>query len=370
MAIIVRSWGAPAQAYDVNGTSTSVSVSPPSGTTADDISVLTIQTSPADAVLHPPAGWIAVGGGEVNTHLNSEGPDSFAVMFVRRGDISDTATDIFVERSEGPGWVKARVVSYQKDTEPGWTYSVLVDDYTYGVNDVSGTGIFLTLDSDASAPVPEQSVFTDDFETLNLDDWTPYDGPGRGGFGLRMPINVSAVDGVLTLVGSPNGHTGGVKIKNHSQQYGEWKFRARIKPGAGYYRPLIRLWAVGGGDGDENPNGVINIIEPVRNPTRDVNTFTIHYTNDVRSTSAFDMTLWHVYRLRWEQGVVSLYVDGTLVGVTYNTAAQPVGAADFCILLEYYAAEVTPTSAKRQAPSNYLAASLEVDYVKQYVVPT
>ena len=373
MTISVRAFGAQVEHYSSAGTSMEVSPPAPAGLTADDISVLFVQAYPATALVHPPDGWSSAGGGVVNTFPNRAGPDSFSVIFVRRGDITDTAVTVLVEHVEGPAWVRARIVGYEKDTAPGWSYSVSADDYTYGTNSIAGTGLFLTLESNV-ANEPIQSTFSDDFTTLDTTAWAVYDGAGRAGAGLRVPANVSAVAGVLTIVGTSSGLTGGVRLKNRSQQYGQWEFRARAKAGTSYYRPVIRLWANTGGDGDENLDGSINVLEAVRSPGRDSNTFSISYDAGgiQRQSSEFDLDLtqWHTYSVVWELGGVFFYVDGQLAWANYNSAIQPVAPTDICILLDYYANEVAAASNRRAAPPNYLAASFEVDSVRQFSLPT
>lgn len=368
MTISARDWGVPAQAFAGTGTVLSVAPGKPAGLDATDISVLTVQVSPTDATITPPAGWTPVGGGVVNTRPNKAGPDSFAVMFICKGSLEGTATDVSASRTGGAGWLKAQIASYSKTTAPDWSYSTTIDDYTYGANSISGTGLFLTLESNVSVQ-PVQSLYTDDFDELDLDNWFVYDGPGRGGKGLRLPSNVSTVGGALTIVGTPDGKTGGVRLRKHGQQYGQWEFRARAKLGASYYRPVVRLWEVDGGDGDDNVYGSINILEVVRSANRAANTFSVNYDaggpQHLSSEFTVDMTQWHVYSLTWSSGGVFFYVDGQLAWLTYNTAIQPVGAADLCILLEYYESELVATSDKRRETPNYLAASFEVDYVRQ-----
>lgn len=209
------------------------------------------------------------------------------------------------------------------------------------------------------------SDFSDEFTSLNTDDWVIYDGAGHDGAGIRLPLNAYSAASLLTLVGTTSGRASAVRLANKSQQYGQWEFRVRVKAGQSYYRPRIRLWGVGGGEAEPNPNGSITVLEAVRSADRSVNTFSIGETS---FEVTVDLTQWHVFIVVWTAELISFYIDGELAWSSDDTDIQPTGEVDLQILLDYFEAEVAANS--KPVASNYLAASMEVDYARQLVTPT
>jgi hypothetical protein len=204
--------------------------------------------------------------------------------------------------------------------------------------------------------------FTDDFQTLDPRDWDVYDGPGHDDQGLRSPGQVAVVDGVLRITGTPDGTTGGMKLRGHSQRFGQWDVRMRAPIGASCYHPVVLLWGTGGGAGVDNPVGEIDIVEVWQRPARDRNSFSVHYGDGsefVGGDVAVDMTQWHTYHLVWDREYLYTWIDDDPAYFSTDDAGVlPPGEMDLTIQLDWFPEE---------GPDG--PASMEVDYVRQLTEP-
>ena len=204
----------------------------------------------------------------------------------------------------------------------------------------------------------------DNFATLNPGNWDVYLGPGHDGHGLRRPSQVTIANGILTITGTANGTTGGLKWRRRSQQYGQWDIRMRARHGCRCYHPVVLLWGTGGGSGVNNPRGEIDIVEVWQRPNRDRNSFSLHYgtgSQFVGAEVAVDLTAWHVYHLVWQPTYLYTWIDDNpAYFATDDVRVLPPGPMDLALQLDWFPAEGTTGGA---------TASMEVDYVKQFVHP-
>jgi hypothetical protein len=216
----------------------------------------------------------------------------------------------------------------------------------------------------ASMAAVAATSYTDDFTKLNSTDWDIYYSVGHDGNGLRRPSQVKVSGGVLTITGTANGTTGGMKWRGRSQQYGQWDIRMRARVGCICYHPVVLLWGTGGGSDVNNPRGEIDIVEVWQRPNRDRNSVSVHYGkgNDFVGTDvAVDMTEWHVYHLVWASTYLYTWIDDDpAYFVADEPAVLPPGPMDLAIQLDWFPQEGS------RGGSN---ASMEVDYVRQLVKP-
>jgi licheninase len=204
-------------------------------------------------------------------------------------------------------------------------------------------------------------AFVDDFD---LPGWSLYDSPGHNGQGRRSPGQISVRGGVCTITGTPDGTTGGMKLRG-SKQYGVWSVRLRTAAGSGRYHPVVLLWAEGGGSGVDNRLGEIDFVEVWRRPRRDRTQFTLHsygtgrHIMDTRGV-AVDMTRWHTYHVRWTPTEIVGWVDddGPYFRST-DTSQFPQVPMELCIQLDWFPDEPFPDE-----PFPDGGATMEVDRVE------
>lgn len=208
------------------------------------------------------------------------------------------------------------------------------------------------------------ATYLDDFDTLDSTDWDLYDGPGHAGNGQRLPSQISAADGVLTIAGDARGSTGGMKWRGRAQRYGQWDVRLRANRGAVAYHPVVLLWGTGGGAGVDNARGEIDIVEVWQRANRDRNSFSVHYGSgaDVIGASAHvDMTQWHTYHLVWQDTFLYTWIDDLPTYFSTSRAdVLPPGPMDLTIQLDWFPHEGT---------FGGTTATMEVDYVAQFAEP-
>lgn len=208
----------------------------------------------------------------------------------------------------------------------------------------------------------ENRVTRADFD--NLTGWNVYKSAGHAGQGKRKPTAVSTRDGVLTITGTADGTTGGLSWTGHSQQYGQWDIRMRAPAGCSCYHPVVLLWGTGGGDGVNNANGEIDIVEGFQTAARDRNEFSVHYgdgSQTVGASTPVDMTQWHVYHLVWREGFLTTWIDDNPAYFTTRDASVlPKGPVDVAVQLDWFPRE------PRTGPET---ASMQVDAITQAPPP-
>jgi hypothetical protein len=204
----------------------------------------------------------------------------------------------------------------------------------------------------------------EEFSSLNPADWDVHHSPGHAGRGLRRPSQVSVADGLLTITGTADGTTGGLKWRGRSQRHGQWDIRLRTRRGCGCYHPVVLLWGTGGGSGVDNPRGEIDIVEVWQRPERDRNSFSVHYGDGSRfvgGSVAVDMTAWHVYHLVWQETYLYTWIDDDPAYFTTTRAeVLPPGPMDLAIQLDWF-----PDEGARGGAT----ASMQVDYIRQHTHP-
>ncbi len=207
-------------------------------------------------------------------------------------------------------------------------------------------------------------TYTDTFTSLSTTNWDIYNSVGHDGHGLRRPSQVRVANGVLTISGTANGTTGGMKWRNRSQTYGQWDIRMRAARGCICYHPVILLWGAGGGSGVDNPYGEIDIVEVWQRPNRDRNSFSVHYgggSQFVGGDVAVDMTQWHVYHLVWQKDYIYTWIDDNPAYVTVDDRCViPQRPMDLTIQLDWF---------PHESRIGGTTASMQVDYVTQYGRP-
>lgn len=221
---------------------------------------------------------------------------------------------------------------------------------------------------DASGANPDSSGagvdHVEEFAALSTTNWDVYHGPGHAGRGLRRPSQVSVSGGMLTITGTANGTTGGLKWRGRGQRHGQWDIRMRASRGCVCYHPVVLLWGTGGGSGVDNPRGEIDIVEVWQRPNRDRNSFSVHYGDGsafVGATAAVDMTGWHVYHLVWQETYLYTWIDDDPAYFsTDRIDVLPTGSMDLAIQLDWFPGEGTAGGG---------TASMQVDYVRQYAEP-
>ena len=204
--------------------------------------------------------------------------------------------------------------------------------------------------------------FADDFRTLNLADWDVYDSEGHDGQGERSPSQVGIVNSVLSITGLPDGTTGGMKLRGHSQRYGQWDICLRTPRGPSCYHPVVMLWGGARESDVDNPLGEIDIVEVWQRPDRDRNSFSVHYgegSEFVGSDVVVDMTDWHWYHLVWDPAYLYTWIDDNPAYFsTTDVGVLPPGEMDLTIQLDWFPEE---------GPSG--PASMQVAGVRQYARP-
>lgn len=214
------------------------------------------------------------------------------------------------------------------------------------------------------ASTGQSPAWVEEFDTLSAEDWEIYNGEGHLGNGQRQPSQVDVRDGVLTITGTADGRTGGLKWRGRGQTYGQWDIRLRAPSGCVCYHPVVMLWGAGKTDAGTNPLGAIDVVHAWQAPGRDRNTFGLHPGNGaepVRVDVAVDMTQWHVYHLVWQESYIYSWIDDdpAYVQVT-EVELLPEGPMDVAIQLDWFPQEGTTGGS---------TATLEVDYVKQFTEP-
>lgn len=215
----------------------------------------------------------------------------------------------------------------------------------------------------AACTAKPNPVARSDFDDLT--GWKLYKSAGHAGQGTRRPTAVAVQDGILTITGDEQGSTGGLSWTGHSQQYGQWDVRMRAPAGCACYHPVVLLWGTGGGDGVNNPNGEIDIVESFQNPARNKNEFSVHFgdgSQAVGGSTAVDMTQWHVYHVLWREGFLTTWIDDNPpYFTTHDASVLPRGAVDVAVQLDWF-----PNEPRIGGQT----ATMQVDYITQAPLPS
>ena len=181
--------------------------------------------------------------------------------------------------------------------------------------------------------------------------WSPYDGPGNDGDGVRSPAAITVQNGIMTIRGDSKGTTGGMAWTG-DQRFGKWEVRARFPKGDSQYHPVLLLWPQGewpqGGEVDfaETTSAASNV------------EFFLHYSSSNKqkdAQKALDLTQWHNYAVEWVDGRITGYIDGQQWFQSTDRSTLPPGQMHLAVQLDYFPNGGSPK------PSE-----MDVDYVRIY----
>lgn len=156
-------------------------------------------------------------------------------------------------------------------------------------------------------------VFSDQFDTLNTNTWTRYNGTPnccpQSGWAKTHVVATGGAMNILTYRDSARGNkwiSGGVSMaRSVNQTYGRWSIRFRMDKGVGT-----------GMDVALRPSGSGTVVDWAEQSTdhgaaRDVETATLHYGNTrVHAKVNGDFSQWHTMTLDWTPGKITVSLDG------------------------------------------------------------
>ncbi len=193
---------------------------------------------------------------------------------------------------------------------------------------------------------------SDEFAGTALSNhWSPYDGPGNGGDGIRAPDAITVQNGIMTIRGDSKGTTGGMSWTD-DQQFGKWEVRARFPKGDKQYHPVLLLWPQG-----EWPQGGEVDFAETTSASPDVEFF-LHFGASNKQKSAdktLDLTQWHNYAVEWVAGRITGYIDGQQWFQSTDSSTLPPGKMHLAIQLDYFPENGSPKPTE-----------MDVDYVRIY----
>lgn len=203
----------------------------------------------------------------------------------------------------------------------------------------------------APAPVPPppsgpftRLLFEDTFDgaTLNTNLWTPYNGPGHVGNGLRRPSAITVANGLLVITATWDGAniiSGGMANKTN-WTYGTYEARVRTEADVtGQTSGIVMTWP----QGDIWPaNGENDFYETAGSASATRNPFFsfLHHKGAASSgeqlkiTHLANATDWHVMRMEWSPTATKVFRDGVLIGQETNAAYIPSTPHHFSIQLD------------------------------------
>jgi beta-glucanase (GH16 family) len=194
---------------------------------------------------------------------------------------------------------------------------------------------------DVPGAAGRQLLFQDDFNgtQLNSAAWSPYNGPGYNGHGVRRPSAIT-LDGQGNLVITAqmiNGTvvTGG--MSNHlNRAYGLYAFRVRTEPDpTRNMSGAVLTWPQSGrfpqdGENDIYETGTYNPRDPFFS--------FIHFGNSASMQTSFkhyaDASQWHTMAMDWSKYAIKIYRDGALVWTVTDPAVIPDVAHHLTIQLD------------------------------------
>jgi beta-glucanase (GH16 family) len=193
----------------------------------------------------------------------------------------------------------------------------------------------------SSAPPGRRLVFEDNFDgsRLNTSNWTPYNGAGNGGNGLRRDsaIQLDGGGNLVITASSAGGQTvsGGMSSQK-TFTYGWYEFRVRTDPDpTGTMNGAVLTWPVSGHWPVEGEN---DIYETGNNPgTRTPFYSYVHYSA-ANQQYVFrhdaDAAQWHTMAMDWRPDAIRFYRDGALAATLTDAAAIAHAAHFLCIQLD------------------------------------
>jgi beta-glucanase (GH16 family) len=184
-------------------------------------------------------------------------------------------------------------------------------------------------------------LFEDDFSgtQLNTGSWSPYNGSGYNGHGLRRPYAIT-VDGQGHLVITAqviNGTvvTGGMSNRLN-RPYGLYEFRVRTDPDPTHtVSGAVLTWPQSGRFPQDGEN---DIYETGTYYPRDPFYSFIHFGTTASSQTSYkhqaNAADWHTMAMDWSSGAIKIYRDGALVWTVTDPAAIPDAAHHLAIQLD------------------------------------
>jgi endo-1,3-1,4-beta-glycanase ExoK len=186
-----------------------------------------------------------------------------------------------------------------------------------------------------------QLLFQDDFDgtQLNSASWSPYNGTGYNGHGLRRPYAIT-LDGKGNLVITAQTINGSVvsggMANRLNRAYGLYAFRVRtdLDPTRNMSGAVL-TWPQSGrfpqdGENDIYETGTYNPRDPFFS--------FIHFGNTASSQVSFkhfaDATEWHTMAMDWSKSAIKIYRDGALVWTVTDPAVIPDAAHHLAIQLD------------------------------------
>lgn len=154
-----------------------------------------------------------------------------------------------------------------------------------------------------------------DYEGAPGPKWSPYDGPGHAGNGIRSPGAFSVANGIMTIFGDQGGTTGGAAFNDASSITYRDEARVRMYATGGgsgsQYHPVLIRWP----DSDEWPEGGEDDYMETDIGDPGVSTF-IHHPNQSSGSAQshaeveVDITQWHNYAIERSDTHITGYLDG------------------------------------------------------------
>ena len=156
-------------------------------------------------------------------------------------------------------------------------------------------------------------VFTDQFDSLNTNTWTRYNGiPDccpQSGWAKTHVVATGGAMNILTYRDAARGNkwtSGGVSMaRSVNQTYGQWSIRFRMDAAVGT-----------GMDVALRPKGSGTVLDWAEESTdkgaaRNIETATLHYgSTRVHAKVSADFTQWHVMSVQWTPGKMVVLLDG------------------------------------------------------------
>lgn len=276
---------------------------------------------------------IVVPSGAASAHINPKAQ-------VTSGDVVKfTLADYYVGVDDvDPGDPPPTGDGTQRAVAGGWGSVTWGDEFNYGTT---------------SSPV-----------ALNAAKWSPYDGPGHDGNGVRSPAAFTVNGDYARCHGNPTGTTGGAAYETYSSVYHRVEVRARMAAdgsGSGeQYHPVLIMWP----DSDEWPQGgEYDFAESDIGDTQ-MGAF-MHWPSDDSgdqtefNSGTMDLTQWHNYAFECSSTGLRAWIDGAPFFTLTNPAAfPPPGPMHFTFQLDNFGG------------TSHKGANLDVMWVRGYAAPS